>query len=56
MQLNDDGYPDKSPVMRVMTQRIRDSELKEFIQDAVSECFEITNPGMPTIFSYHLPF
>ncbi|RZF38723.1 hypothetical protein LSTR_LSTR014381 [Laodelphax striatellus] len=32
--------PDKNSVLSVMTQKIRNPELREFIQDSVNDCFE----------------
>nr|XP_018909253.1 PREDICTED: uncharacterized protein LOC109038604 [Bemisia tabaci] len=39
--LTEDARPDKNSVISVMTQRIRDPELKEFIQESIEECFDI---------------
>ncbi|XP_075213958.1 odorant-binding protein 59a [Lycorma delicatula] len=44
--LDGDSKPDKSGIVAVMTQKIRNPELKEFIQDSIMDCFEIIESGM----------
>ncbi|XP_065215456.1 odorant-binding protein 59a isoform X2 [Planococcus citri] len=39
--LNNENKADRMAMTNVMTSRIRDSELKEFIQDSIEECFDI---------------
>lgn len=43
--VNEHSHPDKGSVMNVMTQRIRDPELKDFIQESIDECFDILLTG-----------
>ncbi|XP_054263253.1 odorant-binding protein 59a-like [Macrosteles quadrilineatus] len=38
--LDNNSQPDKTAVISAMTGRLRDPELREFIRDAISECFE----------------
>ncbi|XP_039279242.1 general odorant-binding protein 71 isoform X3 [Nilaparvata lugens] len=38
--LGSGSKPDKNSVLSVMTQKIRNPELREFIQDSVNDCFE----------------
>lgn len=45
LQANEDSLPSKGSVMSVMTQRIRDPELKDFIQESIDECFDILLSG-----------
>ncbi|KAE8573791.1 general odorant-binding protein 71 [Halyomorpha halys] len=38
--LNQNNKIDKSNTMHILTQKIRDSELKEFVEDSINECFD----------------
>ncbi|KAJ6645551.1 General odorant-binding protein 71, partial [Pseudolycoriella hygida] len=38
---NSEGFPDKHKVKRIVTQDIRDREMKNFLIDSVQECFHI---------------
>jgi hypothetical protein len=44
-QLDDSELPDKSLVTKVMTKRIRDPKLKDFIEDSIEDCFELLETG-----------
>ncbi|XP_046735224.1 odorant-binding protein 59a [Diprion similis] len=35
------GFPEKSAVVKIMTQDIRDPELQDFIEETVLDCFEV---------------
>ncbi|XP_025196494.1 uncharacterized protein LOC112595475 isoform X2 [Melanaphis sacchari] len=38
--LNSNSHPDKRSIVNIMTNQIKDVELKEFIQDSIDECFD----------------
>eukprot|EP00102_Acyrthosiphon_pisum_P008170 XP_003244397.1 PREDICTED: general odorant-binding protein 71 [Acyrthosiphon pisum] len=38
--LNSNSRPDKYSIVNIMTNQIKDVELKEFIQDSIDECFD----------------
>ncbi|XP_026806216.1 uncharacterized protein LOC113549219 [Rhopalosiphum maidis] len=38
--LNSNSRPDKHSIVNIMTNQIKDVELKEFIQDSIDECFD----------------
>uniref|UniRef100_A0AAT9TY85 Odorant-binding protein 9 n=1 Tax=Eocanthecona furcellata TaxID=696902 RepID=A0AAT9TY85_9HEMI len=38
--LNQNGNIDKTNTMKVLTQKIRNPELKEFVEDSINECFD----------------
>ncbi|XP_050541883.1 uncharacterized protein LOC126905833 isoform X2 [Daktulosphaira vitifoliae] len=38
--LNSNARPDKSSIVSIMTSQIKDVELKEFVQEAIDECFD----------------
>jgi hypothetical protein len=44
-QLDDSGLADKSLVTKVMTKRIRDPKLKDFIEESIEDCFELLETG-----------
>jgi len=44
-QLDDSALPDKSLVTKVMTKRIRDPKLKDFIEESIEDCFELLETG-----------
>jgi hypothetical protein len=44
-QLDDSAYPDKSMVTKVMTKRIRDPKVKDFIEESIDDCFELLETG-----------
>lgn len=44
-QLNSNSRPDKSSIVNIMTNQIKDVELKEFIQDSIDECFDTLELG-----------
>jgi len=44
-QLNSNSRPDKYSIVNVMTNQIKDVELKEFIQDSIDECFDTLELG-----------
>ncbi|PNF39079.1 hypothetical protein B7P43_G04353 [Cryptotermes secundus] len=39
--LDDTAYPDKSMVTKVMTKKIRDPKVKDFIEESIDDCFEL---------------
>ncbi len=41
IQTNSDGFPDKHKVERLVTQDVRDREMKNFLLDSIQECFHI---------------
>lgn len=44
-KLNSNSRPDKSSIVNIMTNQIKDVELKEFIQDSIDECFDTLELG-----------
>lgn len=40
-QLNNDNYLDKYNTIHVLTHRVRNYELREFIEDSIKECFDV---------------
>lgn len=50
-QLNSNARPDKSSILNIMTNQIKDVELKEFIHDSIDECFDTLELGMSYITS-----
>lgn len=44
-QLDDSALPDKSLVTKVMTKKIRDPKLKDFIEESIEDCFELLETG-----------
>jgi hypothetical protein len=44
-QLDDSEQPDKSMVIKVMTKKIRDPEVRDFIEESVDDCFELLEMG-----------
>lgn len=39
--LDDTAYPDRSMVTKVMTKKIRDPKVKDFIEESIEDCFEL---------------
>lgn len=44
-QLDDSAEPDKSMVIKVMTKKIRDPKVRDFIEESVEDCFELLEMG-----------
>ena len=44
-QLDDSALPEKSLVTKVLTKRIRDPKLKDFIEESIEDCFELLESG-----------
>lgn len=44
-QLDDSAQPDRSLVLKVMTKKIRDPEVRDFIEESVDDCFELLEMG-----------
>uniref|UniRef100_A0A336K825 CSON001186 protein n=1 Tax=Culicoides sonorensis TaxID=179676 RepID=A0A336K825_CULSO len=42
---SNEGYPDRHKVLHVITEEIRDRELKEFYTDSIQECFHVLDLG-----------
>lgn len=42
---SNEGFPDKHKVLHVITEEIRDRELKDFYTDSIQECFHILDLG-----------
>lgn len=38
---NTEGFPDRHKVLHVITDEIRDRELKDFYSDSIQECFAV---------------
>jgi len=59
-QLDDSGLADKSLVTKVMTKRIRDPKLKDFIEESIEDCFELLETGEYTntqnVRNFHLQY
>ena len=45
------SIPDKESVISVMTQSIRDVEIKDFIEETVEDCFDKMNTSKYYLFS-----
>lgn len=44
-QVDDSALPDKSLVTKVMTKKIRDPKVKDFIEESIEDCFELLETG-----------
>lgn len=54
-QLNSNSRPDKYSIVTIMTNQIKDVELKEFIRDSIDECFDTLELGESLITLDALP-
>lgn len=44
-KLNSNSRPDKRAILNIVTNQIKDVELKEFVHDSVDECFDALELG-----------
>nr|SAJ59023.1 putative odorant-binding protein [Triatoma brasiliensis] len=54
--VSDESYLNRNTVLNVLTRRIKDQELKAFIQEAINECFENLDPDDEEICDYSKSF